>query len=214
MKKATRENYALTHVKAYIYELNQYEEHGLDYMKDDVKQKVKKQLDEIDEARLAELPRAYWIADTIDDIIRNTNNFSEIKSFYKESFKQHYLDFIIPRIEGFYKAMVKTVSGLDYPEHSGTECRGWWRVFDEIKQTQGYFCDSDWGRDSYMAREFFKTKAITEQEYNRYVTRFTMNMIKSYAIDSDGVIDINKLPKVREGYEFVYNSDIVQKLVA
>ncbi len=109
---------------------------------------------------------------------------------------------IFPRIEAFYKAMKKVVPNLEYKEHGGTECRGWWRVFGEIMNYNPYFCSFDLGRDMMMAIDFRNAGAITQQQYNNHVTKRTLKMLGSGRFQTNGQPDANLvLGYVKDEYQ-------------
>jgi hypothetical protein len=95
-------------------------------------------------------------------------------------------------IEAFYKAMFKVVPHIDYPEHSGTECRGWYRVWAAATGLTGYFCEFDFGRDVSMLYDLFEHGAITEAQYVKQRAKNTLSFAKSI-VDDNGSIDTTKM---------------------
>ena len=101
------------------------------------------------------------------------------------------------RVTAFFNAMLKIVDQLHYPIYSGTECRGWYRVFESITGEREYFSEFDWARDVWMAETFVKAKVVTEEQFNSWRTRLTLQMIAARCVTPEGV-DIEKLPAVNE----------------
>ena len=199
MAKQTTTQYALTHVKAYIFEIIQHENRALKWMSPDYKAKCQKHLD-------TEKQKEYYfedlaIADFVDEHIRDAKTFAEVKKILTDMYgrgpialDRSYTKSIIPLIKDFYKAMVKVVPVLEYKDHSGTECRGWWRVFEAINGTSKYFCSFDLGRDAYMAQQFYEQGAITQQQYKNHITNRTFSILSSNRFQNEaGQPDYNKI---------------------
>jgi hypothetical protein len=172
MTKMTTPQYALTHAKAHIFEIIQYEKRAMDYMHQDYVTECKVHFSgpTIDIEGLD-------IADFVDGYIRDAKTFVEVKNILKKIFKDHYIIYLLPRVELFYNAMKKVIPAIEYKDHAGTEDRGWWRVFDEITGTESYFCSGDLGRDAWMALQFYKQGAITQLEYNNHITQRTLRIL-------------------------------------
>ena len=199
MAKQTTTQYALTHVKAYIMELIQHEEFALHWMSPDYKAKCQKHLD-------TEKQKKYYYEDLqvayfVDEYIRDAKTFAEVKKILTDIYgrgpntpERGYTNKIFPLITDFYKAMKKVVPVIDYKEHSGTECRGWWRVLEAINGTSKYFCSGDLGRDAYMAQEFYEQGAITQQQYKNHITKRTFDILSSDRFQNEaGQPDYNKI---------------------
>lgn len=191
MSKLTTPQNALTHVKAYIVEIIEDEEHAMMWMSPDYKAKCEKYVADKSSDSL-------YIAFFVDECIKDAKTFVEVKNILKDMYSKGpnapercYTQRIFPRIEKFYNAMKKVVPNLKYKDHGGTECRGWWRVFGEIIGYAPYFCSYDLGRDMRMAIDFRNAGAITQQQYNNHVTKRTLKMLGSDRFQTNGQPDAN-----------------------
>ena len=105
-----------------------------------------------------------------------------------------------PTVYDFYQAMLKVtpfriaedkkqgeVNDISWYEHSGTECRGWFRVWASIKRKSGYFCRWDLGRDQWMAEAFWRSGCWTDKEWADYKTYITMKQYIHEDFDIDKV---------------------------
>ena len=79
-------------------------------------------------------------------------------------------------IEEFYSVMKKVVSQLKNPEHTDSECRGWYRVWESIAHNSNYFSVYDLGRDASMACTLLECGVITQQQFNQHKIKLTLNM--------------------------------------
>ena len=196
-KKTTTAQYALTHVKAYIQEIIQYEERAFMWMSPDYQKAYDG--DKNDMLRVSFF---------VEENIRNAKTFAEVKKILKEMYgngmnapERCYTQRIFPRIEAFYNAMKKVVPIIKYKDHGGTEDRGWWRVFGEITGIDPYFCSYDLGRDMMMAKQFRDAGAITAEQYQNHVTKRTLAMMRSGLFQTDGQPDADKIINyVKEEY--------------
>lgn len=197
-KKKTTAQYALTHVKAYIQEIIQDEEYAFMWMSPDYQKAYDgNQHDMLD------------VSSYVYGCIRDAKTFAEVKNILTDMYgkgknapERCYTKRIFPHIEGFYNAMKKVVPNLQYKEHGGTECRGWWRVFGEIKNYAPYFCSFDLGRDMMMARDFRDAGAITSKLYQDHVTKRTLAMMRSSRFQTDGQPDADLiLNYVKDEYQ-------------
>lgn len=192
MAKLTTPQNALTHVKAYIFENIEDEEYAQTWMSPDYKAECKKYVANIDSTK--SLATAGFVYECIGD----AKTFVEVKKILTAMYSKGpnspercYTQRLFPLIEKFYNAMKKVVPNLEYKEHSGTECRGWWRVFGEISGSAPYFCSFDLGRDIGMAIDFRNAGAITQQQYNNHVTKRTLQMLGSKRFQTNGQPDAN-----------------------
>lgn len=96
-------------------------------------------------------------------------------------------------VSEFYKAMLKVVDHLDYPEYSGTECRGWYRVWGAITQNTDYYCNFDLGRDVGMLITFFEYGTITEEQFNTHRAKNTLRQAMNTMVN--GIPDTDKILK-------------------
>jgi hypothetical protein len=203
----TTPQYALTHVKAYIFEIIELQERALYWMSPKYKAECEKSVANDSLGGSRGLAVAYFVTNIVDD----AKTFAEVKKILTDMFSKGpnspercYTKRIFPLIEEFYKAMKKVVPVLEYKAHSGTECRGWWRVFAGITGTSRYFCSFDLGRDAYMALTFYEQGAITQKQYNNHITNRTLSMLKSDRFQNEnGQPDYNKIteyfyPEYRE----------------
>ena len=150
--------------------------------------------------------------DPIYKLINGTKNITELNrllaTYVGEEIKR--TDAFDPSygcdVNGFYVAMKKTIpflidmgfgfdNGKDAPtrEHSGTECRGWYRVYGAIKLNTKYFADWELGRDQFMAQLFYKAGAITTEEYDVYKTSITLNMMAGKVFQTNNFPDPIKI---------------------
>lgn len=187
----TTTQYALTHVKEYIFEIVQYERDIECYFSDDFKKVVDKEVAKMKSEDNFYADLAY--ADIVTDTIRECKTIKQILSVLEQCFKEHYFGKIDWRIEGFFKAMKAVVPHLEYKDHGGTEDRGWWRVYGEIIGFDPYFCSFDLGRDMMMAKKFYDSGAITQEQYNNHVTKRTLAMMRSVYFQTDGQPDAEKV---------------------
>lgn len=167
MAKLTNSQAALTHAKAYVYDRarSHYEDEA---------EAINEALDQINTAR--EL-KEYMTTGRVGEYY-----ISHMYSYWP--------------VMDFYKAMVKVVPTLKdtgSPEHTGTEDRGWWRVFGAIRMRDGYFCEMDLGRDQWMAETFYKVGAITAEEYAAYKTSMTLNMMGKQRFQTNNFPDVTKI---------------------
>jgi hypothetical protein len=195
MNKKTIKQYALTHAQAYAFELAQeLFEQTTNAFSENIKKEATK---------LAK--NGFWPDEPASDldyataIIRLTDtakNINELTHAFacgcnKDDNWQWRIQEFTDRLQNFYDAMVKVIehSHKDtskheeggyqgVTEHGGTECRGWWRVFESIHGLP-YFSAFDLGRDMGMAEEFYDAGAITEAQYRAHVTRRTLKMMSS-----------------------------------
>ena len=178
MTKMTTPQYALTHAKAYIFEIVEYEKYAMNYMHQEYATKCQTHfLKRLEKWNRTGPMDGLDIADFVDGYIRDAKTFVEVKNILKNMFKDHYIERLLPRVELFYNAMKKVIPAIEYKDHAGTEDRGWWRVFDEITGTESYFCSGDLGRDAWMALQFYKQGAITQLEYNNHITQRTLRIL-------------------------------------
>ncbi len=189
MAKLTTPQNALTHVKAYITEIIQDQERAMMWMSPDYKAECEKYVDS----------NTYNSTyDFVAECIHDAKTFVEVKNILKDMYSKGpnspercYTQKLFPLIEKFYNAMKKVVPNLEYKDHGGTECRGWWRVFGEISGSAPYFCSYDLGRDIGMAIDFRNAGAITQQQYNNHVTKRTLKMLGSKRFQTNGQPDAN-----------------------
>ena len=191
MTKLTNAQNAMTHVQAYVFEIIQYERNIDSYFSEEFKKLVEAKLDQLKLDPYFSSDLAY--AEIVENSIKNAKTISQVKSLLSGLFKEHYANRIVPRVDAFYKAMLKTVVLLEYKDHSGTECRGWWRVFDEITGKENYFCSFDLGRDMMMAIKLRDAGAITKQQYLNHITKRTLAMFRSGIFQTDGQPDTVKV---------------------
>lgn len=197
--KMTTSQYALTHVKAYIFEIIQHESDAMLWMSPDYKAKCQKHLDTMKQKGYS--VEDLEIASFVCEQIGGAETFAELKKILTglygrgpNSPERCYTQSIIPLITDFYKAMLKVVPVIECKEHSGTECRGWWRVFETIKGTSNYFCSFDLGRDAWMAQQFYEQGAITQQQYKNHITKRTFDILSSDRFHNEaGQPDYNKI---------------------
>ena len=99
------------------------------------------------------------------------------------------------RITTFYRAMMKVVPHLDYPEHGGTECRGWYRVHEAIVNPENrYYSSGDCGRDTSMAYDLVIHGAVTKPDYNRWLVKQTLyQLMDSCNANPDGLPNITAI---------------------
>ena len=208
MKKMSIAYQALTHARAYAYE------HAKDtgYITDDY---------DFDDNNKFVRTRT---AEPIFDIIDHCKTIKELNHLLKT-----YVGIRIKRtdvftassgadVNGFYQAMKKTIPLLLNEknktwEHSGTECRGWYRVWGSIKRYKSYFCSFDVGRDQWMAESFYKAGAITEFEYNRYKTNMTLRLMINN-VDENGYPDVKEIRNLwkKECQEEVLDMRLIRML--
>jgi hypothetical protein len=136
--------------------------------------------------------------DPIFGLIDNAQNIQDLTRVLSNPEYKKMLNFGDFDLKGFYEAMKKTIPILlddQNPtwEHSGTECRGWYRVYGEIKNIKGYFSSFDLGRDQWMAESFYKAGAITKLEWANYLTNVTLNMSSSPRFMTEGRYDTKKM---------------------
>ena len=179
--------HALTHVKAYVFEIIEEQEYALKWMNP-----------EYQEAYEGDKNDMLDVAFYVEKCIIDAKTFVEVKKILTKMYgdgqnasERCYTKRIFPRIEAFYNAMKKVVPTMKYKSHSGTEDRGYWRVFDEITNVQSYFCSGDLGRDMLMAKLFRDVNAITEQQYQNHVTKRTLAMMRVSYFQTDGQPDAN-----------------------
>lgn len=201
MNKKTIKQYALTHAQAYAYELAQelYNQ-STNAFSDNIKKEATK---------LAK--NGHWPDEPASDLDYATalttltdtaKNISELTHAFacgctKEDNWQRRIQEFSDRLQNFYDAMVLVIdhSHKDtskheedgyqgVTEHGGTECRGWWRVFESING-EPYFSAFDLGRDIGMAEEFYEAGAITEAQYSAHITRRTLKMMSNSRFCND-----------------------------
>lgn len=149
-----------------------------------------------------------------DEIESDIDKITNIKDLvaYAQSKQLFRFDEVNP-IKGFYDAMLKVVPHLEYPEHGGTECRGWYRVWADINNVKSYYCKFDMGRDNAMAYGFLTHGAITQEQYNTYKTKTTLRLALN-AVDANGNIDIDKITEyyAKEWISRVFNLGLLYSL--
>lgn len=124
------------------------------------------------------------------DIARDLDKLKTIKSVVQ------YLNTLPFNIEcvPFYQAMLKVVPHIAYPEHSGTECRGWYRVWGSMVNETDYWSRFDMYRDIEMARDFYTHGAVTKAQWNRWMTRHTLKLA-AHMVDDTGVVNVAMIKK-------------------
>ena len=188
LKKSSIAYQALTHAQAYAYEHAQ----DIGYIQED---------HEFNDAGKYVKIRD---AEPIYNLIHKTKTIAELNrllaTYVGEKIKR--TDMFTPirgaDIKGFYLAMKKTIptlieEGITSWEHSGTECRGWYRVFGAIKKYKSYYCRMDMPRDQWMAESFYKAGAITLEEYAAYRTSMTLDMMNNDMFKTNGFPDAVKM---------------------
>jgi hypothetical protein len=125
------------------------------------------------------------------DVVRSIHTLRDLR---KHMATNRYGD----RVMEFYAAMVKVCAmrlarGAEFVDHSGTECRGWYRVWGAIKQHTNYFCQYDLGRDQGMATAFYEAGAISDEEFNAYRTQMTVHMMGAKRFQTNGFPDPAKI---------------------
>jgi hypothetical protein len=193
MTKLTNAQNAMTHVQAYVFEIIQYERDIDCYFSEEFEKLVEAEVAQIKARNCHYFSSDLAYAEIVENSIKNAKTISQVKSLLAGAFKEHYANRIVPRVDAFYKAMLKTVPSLEYKDHGGTECRGWWRVFDEITGTENYFCSFDLGRDMMMAIKLRDAGAITKQQYLNHITKRTLAMFRSEMFQTDGQPDAVKV---------------------
>jgi len=222
MNKKTIKQYALTHAQAYAYELAQELFHqSTNAFSDNIKKEATK---------LAksghwptEAPCDLTYAHALTTLTDTAKNITELTHAFacgcnkSDNWPIRIQEFT-DRLQNFYDAMVLVIDETHrnaskheeggyqgVTEHSGTECRGWWRVFESING-EPYFSDFDLGRDMSMAEDFYDAGAITEQEYRAHIVRRTLKMMANSRFSNDnGLPDYNALtsylkPEYNEKY--------------
>lgn len=135
----------------------------------------------------------------ISDRVSDIKSVKEFKTFITKGMSgEYYVKNIIGYypVESFYQAMLKVCPLLakdSYAGHTGTEDRGWFRVFGSVKRKDGYFCDMDLGRDQWMAETFLKAGVFSQQEYNWYKTNLTLKMMTRDRWQTNGFPDAVKI---------------------
>ena len=133
----------------------------------------------------------------IVDQVQSIKSVKEFRTFItKGRSGEYYIERILHYypVESFYQAMLKVCPLLGkHPDHSGTEDRGWWRVYGAVKRKDGYFCDLDMGRDQWMAETFVKAGAFSQQEYDWYKTNLTLKMMTRDRWQTNGFPDVVKI---------------------
>lgn len=192
----------------------------------------------------AALSHAYCYATEYQDTILSEkygwvdqgNNITELCNNIKSLYTEHGSQFkhssnwsnlgekLANTVKSFYDAMLLVCPNhiaLQWGEdmdHSGTEDRGWYRVWSDLTGYQNYFCQGDWGRDSAMAKVFYDNGCITADQYNKYKTKFTLRMLLDswgYGIMRDnGTIDKEKLlSMVSPNYkDKIFNNAILEAI--
>ena len=195
MNKKEIKQYALTHAQAYAYELAQ---ELYNQSTNAFSDNIKKEATEIAKNGHWPLEAASDLdyAHALTTLTDTATNISELTHAFacgcnKEDNWQLRIQEFTDRLQNFYNAMVLVIdhSHKDtskheeggyqgVTDHGGTECRGWWRVFESING-ESYFSAFDLGRDMGMAEEFYDAGAITEAQYRAHVTRRTLKMMAS-----------------------------------
>lgn len=153
-----------------------------------------------------------WRDDRLQLAVNKTKTIQELLAVQKQFPKTQHYD-----IQGFYKAMLKVCPYLrrkwGHAEHTGTECRGWFRVYSAIKENSGYFCNFDLGRDQWMATTFLMVGAITEQDFARYKTLLTLKQAVS-VVQADGTIDVSKMRDYwqEDAHDQVFNMPLLRAI--
>lgn len=124
----------------------------------------------------------YTLNRSIDEAVEIAYSCKTLKDF--ENLKKSNTRYNRCDPVAFYRAMVVTIKyawpyGDDFKEHSGTECRGWHRVWSYLNDGDMYFSDMDLGRDVAMAESFHKAGAITDEQFEAYKTFITLSMART-----------------------------------
>jgi hypothetical protein len=109
-------------------------------------------------------------------------------------------------VRSFYEAMLKVCPNYlaqqfntEQMEHSGTEDRGWYRVWSDLTGYRPYFCFGDAGRDGVMANVFYEQGCVSKNQYQKYRARLTLKMLTDswgYGyMREDGSLNIAKFTK-------------------
>jgi hypothetical protein len=222
MNRKTIKQYALTHAQAYAFELaqelfNQTTKAFSDNIKKEATKLAKNGYWPDEPASDLDYARALTtLTDTAKNIDELTHAFA--CGCNKDDNWQLRIQEFTDRLQNFYDAMVKVIehSHKDtskheeggyqgVTEHGGTECRGWWRVFDAIKG-DNYFSAFDLGRDMGMAEEFYDAGAITEAQYRAHIVRRTLKMMANKRfVNEKGLPDYEALTTyLKPEYNDVY----------